>query len=139
MGPLSPTPDPAGLSCLVRVALGSAPADTIIRGARLVNVFNEQVEEPGAVALALGRVASLGPELPGWLGQDTRVIEARGLFLIPGLIDAHTHLDSIFQLGPYGGLALARGPPDPDAHLPPHALPGAALPGLGDKRRPGGG
>ncbi|MBI4800698.1 MAG: adenine deaminase [Desulfarculus sp.] len=109
MGPLSSTPDPAALARLVQVALGQAPADAIIRGARLVNVFNEEVEEPGAVALAGGRIASLGPELPGWRGPDTQVIEAKGLFLIPGLIDGHTHLDSIFQLGAYSGLALARG------------------------------
>ncbi|MBI5524640.1 MAG: adenine deaminase [Desulfarculus sp.] len=109
MGPLSATPDSAALTRLVRVALGQAPADTVIRGARLVNVFNEQVEEPGAVALAGGRIASLGPELPGWQGPETQVFEARGLYLIPGLIDGHTHLDSIFQLGAYSSLALARG------------------------------
>jgi adenine deaminase len=94
---------------LVQVALGKVPAEVIIRGARLVNVCTEQVEEAGAVALALGRVASLGPELPSWQGPQTRVVEAEGLFLIPGLIDAHTHIDSIFQLGPYSDLALARG------------------------------
>lgn len=109
MGPLSPTPVPAALARLVQVALGQAPADAVIRGARLVNVFNEEVEEPGAVALAAGRVASLGPELPGWRGPETQVFEAKGLHLIPGLIDAHTHLDSIFQLSAYAPLALARG------------------------------
>ncbi|MFH1034271.1 MAG: adenine deaminase C-terminal domain-containing protein [Pseudomonadota bacterium] len=109
MGPLHAPLDPAGLARLVRVTLGQEPAEVIIRGARLVNVCTEQVEEAGAVALALGRVASLGPELPGWQGPDTQVVEARGLYLIPGLIDAHTHIDSIFQLGPYSDLALPRG------------------------------
>ena len=44
-----------------------------------------------AVALAEGRVASLGPELPGWVGPDTKVFEAQGQYLLPGLIDAHYH------------------------------------------------
>lgn len=101
--------DAADLDHLVRVALGRAPADTVIRGARLVNVFTETVEEPGAVALSRGRVASLGPELPGWLGPDTQVVAAEGRFLLPGLIDAHTHLDSIFGLSDYAALVLARG------------------------------
>ncbi len=109
MGPLPKPLDPQGVARLVRVALGREPAEVIIRGARLVNVCTEQVEQPGAVALALGRVASLGPELPGWRGPETQVIEATGLFLMPGLIDAHTHIDSIFQLGPYSDLALPRG------------------------------
>ncbi len=109
MPPLAKSLDAAGVERLVGVALGRRPADTVIRGARLVNVFSEQVEEPGAVALAEGRVASLGPELPGWVGGETMVIEAPGQYLLPGLIDAHNHLDAIFQLGPYAALALPRG------------------------------
>ncbi len=109
MGPLSPAPAPQEITRLTRVALGQEPADLIIRGARLVNVFSERVEEAGALAVADGRVASLGPELPGWRGPRTEIVEAGGLYLLPGLIDAHTHLDSIFLLGPYSEMALPRG------------------------------
>lgn len=101
--------DPAGIASQVRVALGQEPAELVIRGASLVNVFSERVEPPGALAVARGRVASLGPELPGWLGPDTKVVEAEGLFLLPGLIDPHTHLDSIFTLRQYAAYALASG------------------------------
>ena len=94
---------------MVEVALGQAPADLVIRGACLVNVFTQEVEPPQAVAISQGRVASLGPELPGWLGPDTQVVEAEGGFLLPGLIDAHTHLDSIAQLGAFCPHALAQG------------------------------
>jgi adenine deaminase len=104
-----PPLDAAGIAGQVRVALGQEPAELVIRGASLVNVFSEQVEEPGALAVARGRVASLGPELPGWLGADTKVVEAEGLFLLPGLIDPHTHLDSIFTLRQYAAYALASG------------------------------
>jgi adenine deaminase len=93
----------------VRVALGAEPAELVIRGARLVNVFTEQVEPPGAVAVARGRVASLGPELEGWTGPATRVVEAEGRYLLPGLIDAHTHLDSIYTLAAYAPPAVASG------------------------------
>jgi adenine deaminase len=101
--------DADGVAGQVRAALGREPVDLVIRGARLVNVFTEQVESPGALAVARGRVVSLGPELPGWLGQDTKIIEADGQFLLPGLIDAHTHLDSIFTLREYAAYALASG------------------------------
>ncbi|MFH1060569.1 MAG: adenine deaminase C-terminal domain-containing protein [Pseudomonadota bacterium] len=109
MHPVPASASAEDIARLVRVALGQAPADLVIRGARLVNVFTETVEPAGAVAVAGGRVASLGPELAGWVGPETAVHEAAGRFLIPGLIDAHTHIDSIFQLGPYSDLALARG------------------------------
>jgi adenine deaminase len=104
-----PPLDAASVAAQVRAALGVEPVDLIIRGARLVNVFTEQVEPAGAVAVARGRVVSLGPEMPGWLGPNTKVLEAEGLFLLPGLIDAHTHLDSIFTLNQYASYALASG------------------------------
>lgn len=104
-----PPLDAAGVAAQVRAALGHEPVDLVIRGASLVNVFTEQVEPPGAMAVARGRVVSLGPEMPGWLGPDTKVVEAEGLFLLPGLIDAHTHLDSIFTLREYAAYALASG------------------------------
>ena len=107
--PLPPPLDPEGVAGQVRVALGREPADLVIRGARLVNVFSEQVEPPGCLAVARGRVVSLGPELEGWLGPRTRVVEAEGLYLLPGLIDAHTHLDSMFLLRHYAAWALAQG------------------------------
>lgn len=104
-----PPLDEKGLAGQTRIALGEEPAELVVRGARLVNVFSEQVEPPGALAVARGRVVSLGPESPGWVGAHTRVVEAEGLFLLPGLIDAHTHLDSIFTLRQYARFALASG------------------------------
>lgn len=109
MARVLPALDAAAVAGQVRVALGKEPAELVIRGARLINVFSEQVEEPGALAVARGRVVSLGPELPGWLGPDTKVVQADGLFLLPGLIDSHTHLDSIFTLRQYAAYALASG------------------------------
>ncbi|MBU1155219.1 MAG: hypothetical protein KJ921_05185, partial [Proteobacteria bacterium] len=101
--------EPADVTRLAQVALGAQAADAVIRRARVVNVFDYSISEPISVALALGRVAALGEEAPGWLGPDTQVFDAVGSFLIPGLVDAHTHLDSIFELGPFAELALASG------------------------------
>jgi adenine deaminase len=109
MARVLPPLDAEEIAGQVRVALGREPAELIIRVARLVNVFSEEVEPPGAVAVARGRVVSLGPELPGWLGPNTKIVEAEGQFLLPGLVDAHTHLDSIFTLREYAAYALASG------------------------------
>lgn len=100
---------PTEVARLVDVALGRSAADMVIRGARVVNVFSEEVMEPTSVAVACGRVASLGPEEQGWLGADTELVQAEGLYLIPGLIDAHTHLDAVFRMNTYSEAALAHG------------------------------
>ena len=101
--------DAAGLSRVVQVALGREQADGLIRDARVVNVFDHTISEPQCVALCQGRVAALGPEAEAWAGPQTQVFEARGRYLLPGLIDAHTHLDALFELSAYADLALASG------------------------------
>ncbi|WP_110813639.1 adenine deaminase [Pseudoroseicyclus aestuarii] len=79
---------------LVAVAAGRAPADLVIRGGRLVNVQSREVLEGWQVAIAEGRFAYVGPDAGHCIGEGTRVIEAEGRFLIPGLIDAHMHIES---------------------------------------------
>ncbi len=73
----------------IRVALGHEPADLLITGGQVVNVFNRRVE-PADVVIADGRIAGVG--CYSW--QAKEVIDASGLVLIPGLIDAHMHLES---------------------------------------------
>lgn len=49
---------------------------------------------PGAIALAGGRIAWVGPdrELPARLPEGAEVTDAHGALVTPGLIDCHTHL-----------------------------------------------
>ncbi|HTO90591.1 MAG TPA: amidohydrolase [Candidatus Sulfotelmatobacter sp.] len=71
----------------------SERADLVIRNAR---VWSEGALRPGADAVAVrdGRVRALGPShgLDAWIGEGTRVVDARGTTLTPGLTDAHIHL-----------------------------------------------
>ncbi len=50
----------------------------------------------GAVAIAGGRIVALGPTATVLgavgLGRGTRVVDARGKIVTPGLVDAHTHV-----------------------------------------------
>jgi adenine deaminase len=77
-------PDPA----LISVARGDAPADVVLRGARVPNVFTGAVEEAD-VAIFAGRVAGLGRDYVG-----DRVVEMDGAYVLPGFIDAHVHIES---------------------------------------------
>jgi imidazolonepropionase len=49
----------------------------------------------GAIAISGGRIAWVGPETqlpPEAVGPETEVLDARGSFVGPGLVDPHTHL-----------------------------------------------
>ncbi len=71
---------------LVAVARGDAPADRLIRGARVVNVYSGEILDAN-VAIAGGRIAYVGAHIPPAL--DT--IDATGLYLAPGWIEPHGH------------------------------------------------
>ncbi|PXW72034.1 adenine deaminase [Loktanella sp. PT4BL] len=79
---------------LVAVAAGRDKADLVIRGGRLVNVQTREILDGWQVAVAEGRFAYVGPDASHCIGPDTRVIEAEGRYLIPGLCDGHMHIES---------------------------------------------
>ncbi len=73
----------------IRVAMGQEPGDLLIAGGQVVNVFNRRVE-PADVVIADGRIAGVG--CYEWRAE--RTLPAVGMVLMPGLIDAHMHLES---------------------------------------------
>jgi adenine deaminase len=75
-------------SRLLAVARGEAPADLVITGCEVVNVFTGETLAQD-VAIADGLIASVGEPRDG----EER-LELDGKYMIPGLIDAHTHLES---------------------------------------------
>jgi adenine deaminase len=76
---------------LVDVALGRAPADLVISGGRLVNVFTEEIY-PADVAVSGDTIAAVG-DVSAQTGPRTQVVDAAGSFLVPGLIDGHLHVE----------------------------------------------
>lgn len=79
---------------LVEVAAGRAPADMVIRGGQWVNVHTREVLPGHDIAIADGRVACVLPDASANIGPETQVIEANGRYMLPGLIDAHMHVES---------------------------------------------
>jgi adenine deaminase len=78
---------------LIQVALGKKPADIVIRNGKLVNVITHEIYET-EIAVAGGRIASIGPVPAGAVGADTQIIDAKGMYLAPGFMDAHIHIES---------------------------------------------
>ncbi|HHY03036.1 MAG TPA: adenine deaminase, partial [Paracoccus sp.] len=69
-------------------------ADMVIRGGQWVNVHTREVLAGHDIAIADGRIACVLPDAGDNIGPDTQVIEAQGRYMIPGLIDAHMHVES---------------------------------------------
>ncbi len=78
---------------LIRVALGDEPAEAVVTGARVVNVFTRELVTADIV-IAAGRIAAVGDSRQQLVGPATEIIEAEGRFVAPGLIDPHMHLES---------------------------------------------
>ncbi len=74
--------------------------DLVLKGGRVLDPA-QGVDAKLDVAFAGGKVAELGPDLPG--GKETR--DVSGLIVVPGLIDLHTHCY-------WGGTSLGIDPDD---------------------------
>ncbi|SOB95041.1 adenine deaminase [Rhodobacter maris] len=92
MKPLKSWPEAAPR--LVAVAAGRAPAEMVIRQGKWVNVQSREVLEGFDIAIAEGRFAAIAPDLSASIGPETVVIEAAGRYMLPGLCDAHMHIES---------------------------------------------
>jgi len=79
---------------LVSVASGRQAADLVIRNGCWVNVCSGELIEATTIAVLGCRIAYCGPDRPELIGPDTTVIQANGRFLVPGLLDAHVHVES---------------------------------------------
>jgi adenine deaminase len=79
---------------LVAVAMGRKHADLVICNGRWVNVHSGEILPGTDVAVYGGRIAYVGPDASHCMGPRTRLIEARQRYLVPGLCDAHMHVES---------------------------------------------
>lgn len=73
----------------IQVARGLAAGDVQFVGGQIVNVFTRRIE-PGNIVCADGCIAGVGP----FEWQAERTIDLQGRFVLPGLMDAHMHLES---------------------------------------------
>ncbi len=81
---------------LLDVIKGKVRPDTIIINGKIVNVFTNSIDTGSAIIIKDGWIASIEntDKIAGY--DPSEVIDARGSYLCPGFIDAHTHLDSLY-------------------------------------------
>jgi adenine deaminase len=73
---------------LLAVARGDESADYVLRGGHVVDVFTGSIRA-AEVSIVDGIIASVGPPR-----EAHHSVDLNGRYLLPGLIDAHVHLES---------------------------------------------
>lgn len=103
---------PAGfciyLSCAVLAAVSAAdqpeqplPSNLVIQGVTIVDVEVGTLRKDCTVIVTGDRIQRISTQPHAEMPQSaTRIIDGRGLFLIPGLIDAHVHYVDPNTFGP---------------------------------------
>ncbi len=79
---------------LIDVAMGRAPADIVLRNGRWVSVQTGEILPGTDIAIKGQRIAYIGPDASHTIGEDTQVVDVDGLYMTPGLLDAHMHIES---------------------------------------------
>ncbi|MCS7144365.1 MAG: adenine deaminase [Archaeoglobaceae archaeon] len=91
------------LKRLIRVAKGEEKADLVIKSTEIVNVLTEEIYT-GDIAISGGRIAGIGRY------EGIKEIDSKELYAIPGLIDAHVHIEmSLLTLSEFARIVVPRG------------------------------
>ena len=95
----------SGLQRRIEVARGIRPADLLLRGGSVVNVLTGEVYRTN-VAISGDVIAGVGD----YYRDGIEIQDVEGLYLLPGLIDAHVHIESsMLSVPEYARAVLPRG------------------------------
>lgn len=86
--------DVNSLSEIIDVAKGKKLADLLLKNGKLVNVFNEEIEEKD-VLIHNGIIAGVGKYV-----SAREIINVNGSFISPSFIDSHVHIESSMLIPP---------------------------------------
>lgn len=78
------------LLALISIAVSQTPADFAIVNGKIWSDGARQKAD--CIAVSKGRITYVGSVLGLKLSKSTKVIDAKGRLVIPGIIDSHTHL-----------------------------------------------
>jgi adenine deaminase len=79
---------------LVDTAMGRVPADLVITDGQWVAVQSGEIIPGTDIAIKDGHIAYVGEDASHTIGKKTKVIDAQGKYLVPGLLDGHMHVES---------------------------------------------
>ena len=95
----------SGLRRRIEVARGARPADLLLRGGMVVNVLTGEIYRTN-IAISEQVIAGVGD----YYRDGIEIQDAEGLYLMPGFIDAHVHIESsMLSVPEYARAVLPRG------------------------------
>ena len=86
--------DIKSIRSLIDVAMGRQPADLVVHKGTWVCVQSGELVPETDIAVKDGQIAYVGPDASHTIGKQTRIVEAGGRYLVPGLLDGHMHVES---------------------------------------------
>ena len=115
-----PEPSARLAACVILLLLagsrgvGQAPSyDLLIKGGHVLDPANN-VDAVLDVAVSAGKIAAVAKDIPA--AQAKKVVDAKGLYIVPGLVDIHYHIG-------HGGAPLDWFTPESRVHLQPLGIP----------------
>ncbi len=95
---------------VIKAALGEDSADIAIYNGKIINVDTLEILEGYSILIKNGYFAYVGKSIPeGSCSKNTIKIDAKGSYISPGLIEAHTHIAYYFSIDEFVRYALAAG------------------------------
>jgi len=79
---------------LVDVAMGRKKADLVIKNGQWICVQSGEILPGTDIAVVGDRIAYVGEDASHTIGDKTKVVDADGKYMVPGLLDAHMHVES---------------------------------------------
>ena len=79
---------------LVDTAMGREKADLVIKNGQWVCVQSGEILSGIDIAVLGDRIAFVGEDASHTIGEKTNVVDAEGKYMVPGLLDAHMHVES---------------------------------------------
>ena len=79
---------------IIDVAKGNRKGNLLIKNGRIVNVFNETIEEKN-ILIHKGIVVGIGK-----YDEAENVIDVKGSYVAPSFVDAHLHIESTMSIPP---------------------------------------
>src|SRR5699024_1743057 len=93
---------------MIEAGAAKIPADLIIKNGQLVNVTSSEIY-PAEVAIYRSKIVATG-DVSAYYGENTKIINAKGKYLVPGLIDGHLHVEcSKLSMTSFAKAVLPRG------------------------------
>ncbi|MBI4287623.1 MAG: adenine deaminase [Chloroflexi bacterium] len=94
----------ANTASLIKAARGLEPADLLLANARVVNTFTGEIERQN-VAILGDRIAGVGD-----YSEARETWDLDGMYVAPGFIDGHTHVESsLLHITQYARAVVPRG------------------------------